>query len=89
MSYKTLSGNAAVLQINLQLYSLSYTEEHMERQRLCVRVPDACKMLSIGRTTLFSLDIPFVKINRIRLYRIEDLEAYLEAHLNSKSEVSA
>ena len=61
----------------------------MERQLLCVRVPDACKMLSIGRTTLFSLDIPFVKINRIRLYRIEDLEAYLEAHLNNNSEVSA
>ncbi|MCR5064007.1 MAG: helix-turn-helix domain-containing protein [Treponema sp.] len=60
----------------------------MERQRLCVRVPDACKMLSIGRTTLFSLDIPFVKINRIRLYRIKDLEAYLEAHLNN-SEVTA
>ena len=52
----------------------------MERQRLCVRVSDACKMLSIGRTTLFSLDIPYVKINGLRLYKIRDLEAYLDAH---------
>jgi hypothetical protein len=52
----------------------------MEKKPLCVRVPDACKMLSIGRTTLFSLDIPYIKLNRIRLYKVEDLEAYLDAH---------
>lgn len=52
----------------------------MEKQRMCVRVADACAMLSIGRTTLFSLDIPYIKVNRLRLYRIEDLEAYLKAH---------
>ena len=49
-------------------------------ERLCVRVSDACKMLSIGRTTLFSLDIPYIKINSMRLYKVEDLEAYLDAH---------
>ena len=52
----------------------------MEKQRLCVRVADACRMLSIGRTTLFSLDIPYIKINSARLYKVADLEAYLEAH---------
>lgn len=51
----------------------------MEKKPLCVRVPDACKMLSIGRTTLFSLPIPYIKLNRIWLYKVEDLEAYLDA----------
>ena len=59
----------------------------MEKQRLCVRVSDACKMLSIGRTTLFSLDIPYVKINSVRLYKVADLEAYLEAHTVTKEGV--
>ena len=58
----------------------------MERKRLCVRVNEACEMLCMSRTTLFNSDIPYVKINRIRLYRIEDLEAYLEAHLQRKEE---
>ena len=56
----------------------------MERQRLCVRVSDACKMLSIGRTTLFSLDIPYIKINSMRLYKVENIEAYLVAHTVTK-----
>ncbi len=60
----------------------------MERERLCVRVNDACKMLSIGRTSLFCSDIPFVKMNGIRLYRIADLEAYLEAHIVKKGETA-
>lgn len=53
-------------------------------ERLCVRVSDACKMLSIGRTTLFSLDIPYIKINSMRLYKVEDIEAYLVAHTVTK-----
>lgn len=52
----------------------------MEKQRLCVRVNEACEMLSIGRTSLFKSDIPYIKINGIRLYKIEDLSAYLDAH---------
>ena len=56
----------------------------MERQRLCVRVSDACAMLSISRTTLYTLDIPYIKINSVRLYKVADLEAYLEAHLQHK-----
>ena len=59
----------------------------MERQRLCVRVPEACEMLSIGRTTLFSLDIPYIKINSMRLYKVADLEAYLDAHTKTKEGV--
>lgn len=59
----------------------------MERQRLCVRVAEACKMLSIGRTTLLELDIPYIKINSIRLYKVADLEAYLEAHTVTKEGV--
>lgn len=56
----------------------------MEKQLQCVRVADACKMLSIGRTTLFNLDIPYIKINSLRLYKVEDLAAYLEAHTVNK-----
>ena len=56
-------------------------------ERLCVRVSDACKMLSIGRTTLFSLDIPYIKINSMRLYKVEDIEAYLVAHTVTKEEL--
>lgn len=52
----------------------------MEKTALSVRVSDACKMLSISRSTLFNLDIPYVKINSMRLYKVADLEAYLEAH---------
>ena len=59
----------------------------MERKLLSVRVADACKMLSIGRTTLFSLDIPYIKINSMRLYKVADLEAYLEAHTVTKEGV--
>lgn len=61
----------------------------MEKQRLCVRVPEACLMLGIGRTTLFSLNIPYVKINRVRVYKIADLEAYLDAHTVRKQETTA
>lgn len=49
-------------------------------ERLCVRVKEACELLSIGRTSLYKLDIPHVKINGIRLYRIEDLRSYLDGH---------
>lgn len=61
----------------------------MEQKPLYVRVPDVCKMLSIGRTTLFSLPIPYIKLNRIRLYKVEDLEAYLDAHTVYKMEARA
>jgi len=59
-----------------------------QRKRLCVRVNEACEMLSISRTTLFKLDIPHVKINNIRLYKIKDLEEYIEAHTKCR-EVTA
>ena len=58
----------------------------MERLPICVRVQDACKLLSIGRTTLFSLSIPYVKVNRVRLYKVKDLEAYLNAHTVRKGQ---
>ena len=60
----------------------------MERKRLCVRVKEACELLSMSRTSLFKSDIPYVKINSLRLYRIEDLEAYLEAHIVKKGETA-
>lgn len=49
-------------------------------ERICVRVNEACQMLGIGRTTLFMSDIPYIKWNNLRLYRIKDLDAYLKAH---------
>lgn len=53
-------------------------------QRLCVRVKEACEMLSISRTTLFKSDIPYVKMNGLRLYKIADLLAYLDARTVKK-----
>ncbi len=53
-------------------------------ERLCVKVKEACQMLSVSRTTMFNLDIPYIKINNIRLYYISDLKAYLEAHVVTK-----
>lgn len=49
-------------------------------ERLCVRVKEACQLLSIGRTSLYKADIPHIKINGIRLYKIEDLRLYLDSH---------
>lgn len=48
-------------------------------EQIYVRVKDACKYLCCGRTTLFMSDIPYTKMNSLRLYKIKDLEAYLEA----------
>ncbi len=53
-------------------------------ERLCVKVKEACKMLSIGRSSLYKLDIPYVKLCNCRIYRIADLEAYISAHTVSK-----
>ena len=53
-------------------------------EKLCVRVAEACKLLGIGRTTLLTSDIPYVKLNGLRVYRIKDLEAYLEAHIKNR-----
>lgn len=93
MSYKTLGmrfcGDALHLNLNAEpLPFLSYKEVDMERKRLCVRVNEACELLSMGRTSLFKSDIPYIKINGLRLYRIEDLEAYLEAHIVKKGETA-
>ena len=49
-------------------------------ERMCVRVKEACQLLSIGRTSLYKLDIPYSKINGVRVYQIKDLELYLNSH---------
>lgn len=49
-------------------------------ERMCVRVKEACELLSIGRTSLYKADIPHIKINGVRLYKLDDLRAYLNAH---------
>jgi len=49
-------------------------------ERMCVRVKEACELLSIGRTSLYKLDIPYSKINGVRVYQIKDLELYLDSH---------
>lgn len=54
-------------------------------ERLCVRAKEACQLLSIGRTSLYKADIPHIKINGIRLYKIEDLRLYLDSHTVKKS----
>ena len=54
-------------------------------ERLCVRAKEACQLLSIGRTSLCKADISHIKINGIRLYKIEDLRLYLDSHTVKKS----
>lgn len=49
---------------------------------LAVRMNEAAKMLNIGRTSLHHLmksgQIPFTKINRAVLFRVQDLEDFLK-----------
>jgi len=49
---------------------------------LAVRTNEAAKMLNIGRTSLHHLmksgQIPFTKINRAVLFRVQDLEDFLK-----------
>lgn len=50
------------------------------RNKICVRAQDAAEMLSISRSLLFKLSIPYVKINNCRIYKIKDLEDFADAH---------
>lgn len=49
---------------------------------LAVRVKEAAKMLNIGRTSLYHLmksgQIPYTKINRAVLLRVQDLDDFLK-----------
>lgn len=49
---------------------------------LAVRVKEAAKMLNIGRTSLHHLmksgQIPYTKINRAVLLRVQDLDDFLK-----------
>jgi excisionase family DNA binding protein len=49
---------------------------------LAVRMNEAAKMLNIGRTSLHHLiksgQIPYTKINRAVLFRVQDLEDFLK-----------
>ncbi len=56
----------------------------MERQRICVREKEACQMLGISRSTIIKSGIPFSYINTCKVYRISDIEKYLDAHLVSQ-----
>lgn len=53
----------------------------METKKICVRAEEACKMLSICRSSLFKSSIPYVKMNGCRLYRVADIESYLEKNI--------
>jgi len=49
---------------------------------LAVRMNDAAKMLNIGRTSLHHLmksgKIPYTKLNRAVLFRVQDLDDFLK-----------
>ncbi len=53
----------------------------METKKICVRTDEACKMLSICRSSLFKSSIPYIKMNGCRLYRVSDIEAFLEKNV--------
>jgi len=56
-------------------------QSKQKRRLICVRVKQACEMLSIGRTTLYSIDdLPYFKMNSVRLYLVEDLEKWANKH---------
>jgi hypothetical protein len=43
---------------------------------------DAAKWLTVHRTTLYRLPIPYVMIGKRRAYRVSDLELYAALNLN-------
>ena len=67
--------------------SLSASETHETAvtqpwiEPITVRIPDACRMIGIGRSKLYELiasdDIEVVKIGRATLIRVESLRALI------------
>lgn len=43
---------------------------------------EAAKWLTVHRTTLYKLPIPYVKIGKRRAYRVADLELYANLNMN-------
>ena len=82
--YLEIRGRAARINPRLRI-SFLLVEEESSMERLCVRVKEACELLSIGRTSLYKSDIPYIKINGIRLYMKKGLDSYLDSHKVSPS----
>lgn len=56
---------------------------------LTVRIRDACRMTGIGRSKLYELidsgDIEVIKIGRMTLISVSELEAFIAAHRGTNS----
>lgn len=56
---------------------------------LTVRIRDACRMTGIGRSKLYELiesgDIEVIKIGRMTLISVSELEAFIAAHRGANS----
>ncbi|NDH09469.1 MAG: DNA-binding protein [Gammaproteobacteria bacterium] len=59
-------------------------EEKKPISPLAVRIHEAAKLLNIGRTSLYHLmkagKIPYTKLDRAVLFRVEDLDDFLKTH---------
>ncbi len=55
----------------------------MSEDRLAVRIPEACRMIGIGRSKLYELmeagDLETIKIGVSRLVLVSSLKAFVEA----------
>lgn len=55
----------------------------MSEDRIAVRIPEACRMIGIGRSKLYELmeagDLETIKIGVSRLVLVSSLQAFVEA----------
>lgn len=54
-------------------------KKEMEIQKKYLRMSEACEYLGVSRSTLSKSQIPFIKLNGVRLYDVRDIDAYLES----------
>jgi excisionase family DNA binding protein len=57
---------------------------------LCVRIPEAARMLGIGRTKTYELinagELDTIKLGQVVVVTIKSLEAFVVRHANTRSE---
>lgn len=55
----------------------------MSEDRIAVRIPEACRMIGIGRSKLYELmetgDLETIKVGTSRLVLVSSLQAFVEA----------
>lgn len=61
----------------------------MSEDRISVRIPEACRMIGIGRSKLYELmesgDIETIKVGASRLVLVSSLQAFVEQRRDGNS----